>query len=381
MTNQKTPVQTIADTLAVVDKTLDNIEPGTTAGDCVWSADEVRDMLRDLRTRLAVETPEQGGLRAQIQELVDNQQSWIDAGRSGQVISRDAMRDTLQRVLDETVPVQGGATEEQIDLDELQHLADAATPGPWERQETVHADNHVTAGGGILTGTHVCGPTYERHNALFIAAARDAVPALIRRVRELEAALSASASAHPADEHHDAEKREAEPEECRHNVMKYTDSVTTKRENFCSHCGYEPVSEDHAATVASDRESDRDRVPLYNSDGTPRSNDEIREHAARISADRDRKKLADRLLGDILDAVPDDNDMQHVLELAAATLAAPVEVDEAKLVEFLESPTHAPAETHSRADGTCTECPWPVYQLPPAEQASKITEWLRGEGR
>ena len=36
----------------------------------------------------------------------------------------------------------------------------------------------------------------------------------------------------------------------------------------------------------------------------------------------DREKLAARLLGDVLDAVPDDNDMQHVLDLAAATLAA-----------------------------------------------------------
>lgn len=37
----------------------------------------------------------------------------------------------------------------------------------------------------------------------------------------------------------------------------------------------------------------------------------------------DREKLAARLRGDILDAVPDDNDMQNVLELAAAALAVP----------------------------------------------------------
>lgn len=35
---------------------------------------------------------EPSALRARIQQLVDNQQSWIDAGRSGQAISRDAMR-------------------------------------------------------------------------------------------------------------------------------------------------------------------------------------------------------------------------------------------------------------------------------------------------
>lgn len=46
--------------------------------------------------------PTSNTLRERVQELVNNQQSWIDAGRSGQVISRDAMRDVLQRVLDET---------------------------------------------------------------------------------------------------------------------------------------------------------------------------------------------------------------------------------------------------------------------------------------
>ena len=36
-----------------------------------------------------------------------------------------------------------------------------------------------------------------------------------------------------------------------------------------------------------------------------------------------REALAARLTGDILDAVPDDNDMQHVLELAASELRGP----------------------------------------------------------
>lgn len=41
---------------------------------------------------------------------------------------------------------------------------------------------------------------------------------------------------------------------------------------------------------------------------------------AHAPSDDEREALADRLTGDILDAVPDDNDMQHVLELAAAAL-------------------------------------------------------------
>lgn len=43
------------------------------------------------------------GLRPRIEQMVANQQSWIDAGRSGQAISRDAMRDALQLALDETL--------------------------------------------------------------------------------------------------------------------------------------------------------------------------------------------------------------------------------------------------------------------------------------
>lgn len=75
-----------------------------------------------------------------------------------------------------------------VDLDALEALAKAATPGPWAHYETMQADNHVTAvtaGGGILTGTHVCGPTYEKKNAEFIAAADPStVLALIAELRQ-----------------------------------------------------------------------------------------------------------------------------------------------------------------------------------------------------
>ena len=74
---------------------------------------------------------------------------------------------------------------EQVDLDALEALAKAATPGPWTHYETMQADNHVTAGGGILTGTHVCGPTYEKKNAAFIATADPStVLALIAELRQ-----------------------------------------------------------------------------------------------------------------------------------------------------------------------------------------------------
>lgn len=35
-----------------------------------------------------------------VRKLADNQQSWIDAGRSGQIISRDAVRDSLRRAIE-----------------------------------------------------------------------------------------------------------------------------------------------------------------------------------------------------------------------------------------------------------------------------------------
>ena len=43
-----------------------------------------------------------------------------------------------------------------------------------------------------------------------------------------------------------------------------------------------------------------------------------------------------------------------------------------RLVEALNRPTHAPMETHSQLDGSCTECPWPTYALPPEGIADAI---------
>lgn len=58
-----------------------------------------------------------------------------------------------------------------LDLEALEMLAKAATGGEWTPYETMQADNYVTAGGGPHTGTVVCGPTYEKTNTQFIAAA------------------------------------------------------------------------------------------------------------------------------------------------------------------------------------------------------------------
>jgi hypothetical protein len=91
-----------------------------------------------------------------------------------------------------------------------QALADAATPGPWECGPTKH-DAHETT--DVFTHeAHVypplgeCGPVAcvsegEPGTAAFIAAAREAVPALVTRVRALEALLAA---AHDELRHADA---------------------------------------------------------------------------------------------------------------------------------------------------------------------------------
>lgn len=54
-------------------------------------------------------------------------------------------------------------------------------------------------------------------------------------------------------------------------------------------------------------------------------------------------------------------------------------IDRDELAAFLDSPTHAPMDTHSGRDGSCLECPWPVHELPPADLADAIIAYLLGE--
>lgn len=68
---------------------------------------------------------------------------------------------------------------------------------------------------------------------------------------------------------------------------------------------------------------------------------------------------------------------EEMIERGARALAVPPVVNKAKLAEVLDSPTHAPAATHSAHDGSCSECPWPVHQLPPEELAHVLVERQR----
>ena len=81
-----------------------------------------------------------------------------------------------------------------IDLDEIERRANAATPGPWASRRNRDMRDYEVRAGCVLaivseaasakhaTSVRECG-----RNAAFIAHARTDVPALIARVRELEA--------------------------------------------------------------------------------------------------------------------------------------------------------------------------------------------------
>ena len=90
-------------------------------------------------------------------------------------------------------------------LDEIEKLANAATPGPWNMAEDFFAHNPASSD-VVVTGPpghfdDVAVIRYQRNydtrkgNAAFIAAAREDVPALLAEVRRLMALLERRESA------------------------------------------------------------------------------------------------------------------------------------------------------------------------------------------
>lgn len=47
-----------------------------------------------------------------------------------------------------------------------------------------------------------------------------------------------------------------------------------------------------------------------------------------------------------------------------------------ELPEMLSHEVHAPASTHSAYDGSCSECPWPLHELPPEDMAREMAAML-----
>lgn len=83
------------------------------------------------------------------------------------------------------------------ELDALEALANAATPGPWKQDWTWIGKHEMPMSIEANDGLRVIGTLDEWEDqcpadSRFIAAARDAVPRLIARVRELEAEAAAS---------------------------------------------------------------------------------------------------------------------------------------------------------------------------------------------
>lgn len=81
----------------------------------------------------------------------------------------------------------------ELDLDALQAMADMASPGPW-RVTQDHLDRPIqfdvvdaSDAWVVVDSDGYEGAIPEAPDAAFIAVAREAVPALIARVRELEA--------------------------------------------------------------------------------------------------------------------------------------------------------------------------------------------------
>ncbi len=130
---------------------------------------------------------------AAVERVAELQAATTDAGRA-------RLRE-LQRAIDERTTAalkqQGitlAGTLEALDLDALQRLCDAATPGPW-----VYSELLASIGG--RDGALVCAMTTSQLDEAgdeqnpqaaadgeFLEAARDALPRLIAKVRELQAA-------------------------------------------------------------------------------------------------------------------------------------------------------------------------------------------------
>lgn len=98
-----------------------------------------------------------------------------------------------------------------LDLDALAALADAATDGPWEEDAHIGGEGSVVLGAGRWIAHVPANYPYARddYDATFIAAARDAVPALIAEVRALRDTVESMEHEHDLTRARIREVREA----------------------------------------------------------------------------------------------------------------------------------------------------------------------------
>jgi hypothetical protein len=125
----------------------------------------------------------------------------VDADLRRMGADPDAIRARGQAFFEQQIAV----PEDALDLDALQRLCDAATPGPWD------GGSAIVENCDGLTVCEFSDPAADasERDADFICAARDALPKLIARVRELEArfdeCLDELEQEHPQDDgvHHE----------------------------------------------------------------------------------------------------------------------------------------------------------------------------------
>jgi hypothetical protein len=79
-----------------------------------------------------------------------------------------------------------------ITLDELEAMLARATPGPWFTDDDVRYTEGATIGGGTLYTAHTAWTAPAVNDDKLIAAARNALPELIRLAREALAAREKS---------------------------------------------------------------------------------------------------------------------------------------------------------------------------------------------
>lgn len=113
-----------------------------------------------------------------------------------------------------------------LDLDAIQARCDAARPRPWALHDALNGDGFpgrlwVVENPADGPGDHhVMINIGTRDDAEFIARARDDVPALLTRVRELEAAVSAVRALDPGETYDERRERYEllDPENYHHAV-------------------------------------------------------------------------------------------------------------------------------------------------------------------
>jgi hypothetical protein len=76
-----------------------------------------------------------------------------------------------------------------LDLDNLEQLHAAATPGPWERRENDPMFADLVVAPNEPFGRHIPAEAHQPEDAEWIAAIHNAAPALIAELREARATI------------------------------------------------------------------------------------------------------------------------------------------------------------------------------------------------